>query len=206
MRGGGPGDAPAPREPWGRLAVYVVACTYLWLVVWLLLWVLVPRVALGWEPSVLTSGSMGPVLRAGDVVLVDPEAEDVLPGEVVTVVDPAEPDVRLTHRVVSVDVDGRLTTRGDANPAPDGAPVEPDAVIGVGRVAVPSVGLPLRWADDAPLPLAVWLVVTAGAFLVVSRPVPRPRQDGAPDDDARTGPDLPDDVPAAGPAWARAPG
>jgi hypothetical protein len=103
---------------------------------------------LGWTPVAITSGSMAPLIRPGDVVVLDPDAE-IAPGSVVTV---DRGPGRVTHRVVSQRADGTWLTRGDANASADREPVHPEDVVGVGRLVVPVIGYPaavLVGASDA---------------------------------------------------------
>src|SRR2546430_7665489 len=84
----------------------------------LLLWSVLP-VLFGWTATVVVSGSMVPVLRPGDVVVVSPvKAGDVgklTPGKVILVSDPAHPGQLLTHPLAGVTTDGNLIPKGDAN-------------------------------------------------------------------------------------------
>lgn len=73
--------------------------------------------ARSWEARVAIEGpSMEPTLRAGDWLLVDPDAygrRSPLVGELVLAPDPREDDRLLIKRVGSVDPDGRLLLAGD---------------------------------------------------------------------------------------------
>ena len=105
----------------------------------LLFWTLVP-LTVGWRPEVVLSGSMAPHVAPGDVVLVASTNHAVRPGQVILFVDPARPDRRLLHRVVSRNPDGTYVTRGDANPSADSTPVPPGNVQGMARLRVPWIG------------------------------------------------------------------
>lgn len=160
--------AAAPTtERWSALGGVLLSAMYLWVVAWLALAVLLPAIGLGWQPVVITSGSMSPLIRPGDVVLtVDDAAPEV--GEVVTFVDPSRPDRLVTHRIVAVEEDGSYRTRGDANAVPDSTPVPSDNVLGRGRLLVPLVGLPLVWLSGGLLLFALWVAVTVAAAVTVS--------------------------------------
>jgi len=135
---------------------------YLTLLVALGGWVLVPVVVLGWSPVTITSGSMAPTIQPGHVVLYEPYAGEDLPdGTVVTFRD-RDHDRLVTHRVVGTNDDGTLRTRGDANPSDDPAPVAPGDVVGVGRLVVPSAGLPSLWVHQGRLDLLAGLAVLTG--------------------------------------------
>jgi signal peptidase I len=121
----------------GRFALSVWAA--------LLVLVLVPMLW-GWEPTVVESGSMSPVIRTGDVVIISPhDGQGLGPG---TVVQFHSGDGRglVTHRIVAVTPEGEYRTRGDANRKMDSTPLSPGDVVGVGRVLIPYAGLPAYWA------------------------------------------------------------
>ncbi|ACU38239.1 signal peptidase I [Actinosynnema mirum] len=119
----------------------------------------------GWRPVVVTSGSMEPLVRPGDVVLLDPTPDrEPLVGDVVVYSRSDAPSV--THRVVGRDDDGRYRTRGDANPTPDAASVAPEDVLGRVRGLVPGLGAPALFLHRHPS-AAVPLAVLGGAGLLV---------------------------------------
>ncbi|MBB4764303.1 S26 family signal peptidase [Amorphoplanes digitatis] len=97
----------------------------------------------GWSSAVIVSGSMGPRVHRGDVVISSPPAPDWRPavGQVVTVPDALHPGQTVTHRVVGFDERGRLMTRGDANGSDDSFHTAPEQVRGIARLLVPRVGL-----------------------------------------------------------------
>ena len=107
----------------------------------LLLLALLPAAALlfGWRSTIVTSGSMTPAVRPGDIVLIDPVgARAASPGSIIQIHrDDGRPVV---HRVVTVAPDGTLQTKGDANRIIDPAPVAAADVIGRARAVVPYVG------------------------------------------------------------------
>lgn len=118
---------------------------YLTLVFTLGAWVLVPTVLLGWQPMTIISGSMSPTIQPGHVVVVEPyDGQEVGPGTVVTFRDAAQ-DRLVTHRVKAVAEDGTITTKGDANAVDDLDPLTTDRIVGVGRLVVPTAGLPALW-------------------------------------------------------------
>jgi signal peptidase len=129
---------------------------------------------IGWSATVVASGSMGPVLRPGDVVVVSPVDDgQVRSGQVVLVDDPAHRGRLLTHRVVSRTASGAFVLKGDANPAPDSTPVPADSVRGVARLAVPRLGLPVLWLRAGDLRWVLWAAGTVLAVhLARGRPAP----------------------------------
>jgi signal peptidase I len=171
-------EADTQRWERPRVLLAVGAIVYLTMLTTLLAWSVLPAV-LGWSAYVVQSDSMGPTVRAGDV-LVSAPVDDAAPlerGQIVVVEDPAQPGSLLSHRVARVRDDGFLITRGDANAQADSTPVPPEAVRGRGRLLVPYVGLPQRWWAERDHALLVgWLLVTGVAVVgVVTDPARRQR-------------------------------
>lgn len=139
----------------------LAARTLLWTLVLLGVWAAVPA-ALGWHVTTVVSGSMEPAIAVGDVVAAVPvDQREHTPGRVLLVDDPDHADRLRLHRLERVERDGSLRLRGDANPAADRTPVAPDAVLGVGVVRVPLIGLPGTWIRSG-----AWLSLAAGAAAV----------------------------------------
>lgn len=128
----------------------------------LALWIALPWVVLGWSPTLVTSGSMSPVLHPGDVALIRPADRSELAPNTVVLYDRrgAEP---VLHRIVAELPDGSFQTRGDANLDPDTDPVHADQVEGVAVLAVPWVGRPSLWLTEGRLAP----VVATGAVVLV---------------------------------------
>lgn len=119
-------------------------------------WAAVPSLLVGWEPTVVMSGSMEPAIRRGDLVIVDRRAADLIKPGAVVVFDNPTAKGSLLHRVVSVEPDGRFRTKGDANAFQDSTPVQPSAVAGSGRLLVPLAGTPSLWVKEGSwLPIAL---------------------------------------------------
>ena len=189
-------SAASPRRSWLTpllLVAGILSRTWLWFVGGCLLLTLVPLLV-GWRPYVIESGSMLPRINVGDVILAAPvdNVNDLL-GRVTVFTDPGHPSTTKSHRVVAVDSDGTLRTRGDANPTDDSAPVPYSDVRGLGRLLVAFVGLPLIWAQTGQ-----WLLLGAFALslllaaVVVSRDQkPDDERDDERDDDSNMGDLLP---------------
>jgi signal peptidase I len=145
----------------GLLGLFIVSVT-----VWAALMVSVPALWHEWTSVVITSDSMAPSIRRGDIVITAPAGVDVFgPGSVIVFQDPT--GGLLTHRVVAVNDDGSYSTQGDANGQPDSTPVHPSRVIGEGRFLVPLFGLPLVWAQQGSwLLLVVWAGATVSSALL----------------------------------------
>jgi signal peptidase I len=98
------------------------------------LWIFV---ALTHGVAFVSGGSMEPVLHAGDIVIYRLGARGVMVGDLVVFAHP-EWSGGVVHRVTSIDSDGSLVTRGDANPTDDSDAVTRDRVRGVAVAVVPS--------------------------------------------------------------------
>ena len=150
---------------------------YLSIIAYLVVWIFVVRLLVGWDPMIVTTGSMEPSINPGDVVLsATPEdgGQGLEDGTVITFADPVRPGGRLTHRIETVNADGTYETRGDANTAADSYRVEPDDILGVGRLLIPAVGLPRVWLERGDLALmGLWVVGTLLAMWAALRPTRR---------------------------------
>lgn len=119
-------------------------------------------VVLGLRPVAVTSGSMEPVIRAGDVVMfAGPPAGLLGPGTVVGFDEPGT-NRPVTHRVVRANPDGTYVTQGDANHEPDPQHLDRDRVWGVGRLLIPYAGYPATWLAVG----AGWKVASLVVFLL----------------------------------------
>jgi signal peptidase I len=155
-------------EPYSRarLTAGILGRAWLWFWAGCLAVTLIP-ILLGWHSYVIVTGSMEPAVNAGDVVLAspDPVIEDSI-GRVISFEDPARPGHVLTHRLISINDDGTLVTKGDANPTPDTVAVPRDSVTGLGRLLVQFVGLPVVWYLTGQwLLLLLVIAVTVGAVV-----------------------------------------
>ena len=164
------GTAPLPGAPYGsvRLAAGILGRAWLWFLAGCLVITLVPALV-GWRPYLIESGSMGPRISVGDVVVASPTQDPLaLVGHVAVFTDPDRPDRNKTHRVVSVAPDGRLVTKGDANATNDSTTVDITAVHGMGRLLVRFVGLPLLWWQTGQW---AWLLLFLASILIAARAV-----------------------------------
>lgn len=129
--------------------------------------VLVPRLGGGTPYSILT-GSMRPALPPGAMVVVRPvQPGEIRVGDVITYqLRSGEPEV-VTHRVVTVGVNGEgerlFRTQGDANEIADAAWVRPAQVKGVQWYDVPHLGRVTQVLDGAERQVVLTAVV---AFLL----------------------------------------
>ncbi len=157
-----------------RLAGGLVGRMWLWFLAGCLVITLVP-VLFGWRPYLIESGSMEPRIHVGDVVIASPEQDpQALLGRVAVFTDPDRPDRNKTHRVIEAADDGRLVTKGDANPTPDSQHVAVSDVHGLGRLLVGFVGLPVVWLQSGQW---LWLVLFLVSIALSVRWVSRDHED-----------------------------
>ena len=144
----------------GLACLFVVA-----VMIWLAVWGLGSALTLGWSTLAITSDSMAPAIRRGDLLLAARHNGAGLgPGTVVVFEEPGSGSL-VSHRIALVNPDGTYSTRGDANRGLDSTPLRPEQVVGVGRLLVPLIGLPVVWAWSGQwLHLAAWATLTALAL------------------------------------------
>lgn len=158
----------------------------------LLTWIVAPTFVPGWHSTAVESGSMGPSIERGDVVILRPPDEPPLPEETVVRFESDDGGGSILHRIVSADAElSAYVTRGDANLDHDSALVPFDAVEGVGTFLVPLVGMPVLWFNEGRY-LHV-LLVLFGAVCIAS-----PAMGFGSDDDD----DVSGDLRAPGPLTA----
>jgi signal peptidase I len=186
-----PTTAPAPkRRDFGssaRLWGGFFGRAWLWFVAGCLVVTFVPML-FGWRPYVIESGSMQPRIKVGDVILSSPEHDaKKLLGHVTVFKDPDayRAGTVKSHRVISINDNGTLVTKGDANPTADPTPVPMSDVKGIGRLLVRWIGLPLVWVQKgAWLKLGVLVLTFWISAVLVVRDHDEPITD---EDDDETG-------------------
>ena len=97
------------------------------------------------HPSLVASGSMRPVMDAGDVVIIAKVPADVIKeGDIIQF--RKEEKITVMHRVIEIqETEGAkfFITKGDDNDEPDTDPVNPQNVVGKHVLTIPKVG----WAS-----------------------------------------------------------
>jgi len=97
---------------------------------------------LGFQPSIIASGSMRPTLGVGDIaVTVQTRPENIKVGDIIQFWRQGEP-APIIHRVIQIDRAGGITyivTKGDANNAPDD-PITVTQTLGKVVLVVPKLG------------------------------------------------------------------
>lgn len=158
---------------WTRLLTGTAAQIYLVLMATLAAIALIPAL-LGWQSTIIETGSMEPHIDPGDVVVLAdlPDDQPVPLGGVVQFTSPAaaQPDGMerpILHRIVIDHEDGTYATAGDANVDVDSTPLVREQITGQARLLVPYIGLPALWLGTGQhLPLGLWATGTAAALLI----------------------------------------
>jgi len=159
-------------KTWQRTALYgagTISMLIISMASSLSLWIFLPWGFLDWSPTLVTSGSMEPLVAPGDVVMIRPVSpEELLPN---TVVLYDRPDTgRVLHRILEQMPDGTFRTGGDANAVPDSAFVHVKDIQGAAVLAVPWIGRPSLWFAQNRYEL---LAGAAVVLIVVLRLAPR---------------------------------
>ena len=157
-----------PSRVWAALILATAARITLIAAMCLLFWAAVPALW-GWTPTTVSSDSMAPRIRVGDVVISVPvNPKSVKPGQILLVDSPDHVGELRLHRMVGLNEADELVTKGDANPTNDSTPVARSAVEGVAFLKVPFVGLPGFWLREGDVvPLAA-LAAGATGLLALS--------------------------------------
>ena len=140
-------------------ALSFVGWLYLSISLFLYAWIIGTQLLMGWHPLLVSSGSMSPSIRTGDVVMIGEQPPGGLGQQTVILFDdPNAAGRTVLHRVVSVRADGAYATKGDANADIDLSPVRPDQIQGIGRMVIPAVGAPFVWLQAGQTAkVAVWI-------------------------------------------------
>ena len=159
-------------KPWLRPVLYgagTVSMLMISMVSSLSLWIALPWAFIGWSPTLVTTGSMEPLVTPGDVVMIRPVSDEELVPNTVILFERAD-DERVLHRIVEQLPDGTFRTQGDANAVPDSEFLHAEKIQGAAVLAVPWVGRPSLWFSEGRV---VPLGVTAVALLTVLVLAPR---------------------------------
>lgn len=121
----------------------------------------------------IQTGSMTPAIPRGNMVVIFPAQVSILHrGDVITFVDPYDPLVTLTHRIVNTPAMlkiGKFQTKGDSNKSAD-MPISPSAIVGKVGYAIPKLGY---LANFLRTPLGLLLVIYLPSLVIVSAEVRR---------------------------------
>jgi signal peptidase I len=120
----------------------------------------------GYKSFIVLSGSMEPKIKTGSVVIVKPDKEYQL-GDVITFGENTKTKKPTTHRIVEIieEKDEKsYVTKGDANNAEDGSPVEEDEILGKVLFSVPYFGYAVSAAQK---PIGFMLIIVIPAVIII---------------------------------------
>lgn len=140
----------------------------------LAMWAFLPML-IQWQSTIVISGSMEPGVSTGDIVVAQTYTQDeirkgaVKVGDVTLARNPDKSDGSLiTHRVIEIRSNGDFITKGDANQNADSTPLPRANVIGVERLLVPYIGIPINSLRNGdPIPVTVFGILALLAQMVV---------------------------------------
>lgn len=120
----------------------------------------------GLRPFAVLSGSMEPAYHVGSLIYVKAcDPADVEVGDPITFVLDEDLNVA-THRVIEIDAENEhFYTKGDANNAPDGAPVYFKNLIGRPVFTIPYLGYFSNWITTPPGMYVA--LAAAGVFIIL---------------------------------------
>lgn len=128
----------------------------------------------GQEPSlfnhrlyIVDSGSMSPTINLNSMIVVEElRPEEVAVGDIITYYGHNKSS-RITHRVMDIEDNGTLITKGDANEVDDPIPLEGEKVIGKVVYIIPYIGKIFRFLNTK---YGIALLITiAIAWMVLPR-------------------------------------
>jgi signal peptidase I len=164
----------ADRRTWKRTVLYglgMVSMLIISMAGSLSLWIALPWAFLDWTPTLVTTGSMQPLITPGDVVMVRPvDAADLAPNTVVLFDRAGDDDDRVLHRIVEQNADGTFITRGDANAVDDSDFLHAEDVEGAAVLSVPWIGRPSLWLSEGR---TLWVTATGATLIFVLGMAPR---------------------------------
>jgi signal peptidase I len=120
---------------------------------------------------------MKPGINVGDVLVAQPLTQEqvlstdfVKQGSVPLAYDPAKPEQLVTHRVVEKLSSNAFITKGDANASKDSTPIPAENIIGLERILVPYVGIPIQAARSGDfLPTVIFGLITFIAQIIIMK-------------------------------------
>jgi signal peptidase len=112
------------------------------------------------------SDSMTPIFKAGDLILITRPPYNLNPGDIITFQIKGE---IVTHRIQTIENDGNIITKGDANKVTDDwGEYQIKKVAGIYRFKIPYLGYPIAyassWVKGEALPFVKNLFVGTNAF------------------------------------------
>jgi signal peptidase len=135
----------------------------------------------GMQLLAVMSGSMEPTIQVGGIVAVRPVPISALQvGNVITFANQSNPDVLITHRIVSLEArDGQTlpTTKGDANDSVDAVTVAGSRAVGRVDFTLPWLGYLMMLLASPVAKVAILAISVIGFALPATKRKPEPATD-----------------------------
>lgn len=112
------------------------------------------------------SGSMEPSIMTGDIIIVKSSFQ-YLKNDVVTFEDYQQR--RVTHRIVDIQNNNNITTKGDANRSSDSENITVKQIIGKVILVIPKLGYLVSFSKS--LPGFLFLIVIPGIIIIASESI-----------------------------------
>lgn len=132
----------------------------------------------GLQLLAVMSGSMEPTIHVGGIVGIRPvPATELQVGDVITFANQDNPDVLVTHRIVSLEPrDGQmmLTTKGDANDSVDAMASSSGHAVGRVDFSLPWLGFLTVWLASPVAKIAILIVSVISFALPSIKRTPEP--------------------------------
>lgn len=114
----------------------------------------------GYSSLMVATGSMSGTIEEGDLIIIK-DTGDYKIGDIVTFFQDGD-DIPTTHRIYSIDEEGKWITGGDANNTFDKRSITSDEIIGEVVLVIPYVGTFIDWAVEGG-----GLIYIIGIFLIL---------------------------------------
>lgn len=120
----------------------------------------------GFNPYVVQSGSMEPLIPTGGVAYINTRDTDVGIGDVITFYTGEDTDKLVTHRIVREE-NGTWVTKGDANDTEDMHAVNQENVIGTYAYTIPKFGFLMAKQSKLIPFIACWVLGLNGLSMIL---------------------------------------
>lgn len=145
--------------------VNIIAASFTILVL-LAVTILVGPKLFGFNPYVVQSGSMEPLIPTGGVAYINTRDTDVGIGDVITFYTGEDTDKLVTHRIVREE-NGTWVTKGDANDTEDMHAVNQESVIGTYAYTIPKFGFLMAKQSKLIPFIACWVLGLNGLSMIL---------------------------------------
>ena len=120
----------------------------------------------GFQPFVVLSSSMEPVIETGSVLFTNTKDTDVEINDIVTYqLNIENKELLVTHRIIDIQ-DGLYITKGDNNDVQDMVPLSNEQIIGTYAFHIPKVGYYISNVDQKVIIIAIGWIILLNIFSI----------------------------------------